>query len=102
MNFIDKGAHLIEGLVIANLDAEKKETFNIPDSAEGVVVVEIKSGSLAQKVGMSVGDLIVEVNRQKIGSVAEALKAKTKGKGKVLLLRVITERGSRFLALQVE
>ena len=69
---------------------------------EGVLIREIAPGSAAEKAGVRQGDVILEVNRHKAGSVADvqAEAKKREGSGPLLLL---LKRGeaSLFAALNV-
>jgi serine protease Do len=71
------------------------------DRAEGVIVVTVQPGSSADDAGIERGDVIVEINRSRVGTVSEYndLLAKT-GKGKSLLFRINRGPGSLFLAMK--
>jgi serine protease Do len=77
------------GLKIADLDSREAGKFKSQET-EGVVVLDVKSGSPADNAGVVPGDVIVEVNRQKVKDLGEFQKI-TKGlKGDCL---VATLRG---------
>jgi Do/DeqQ family serine protease len=54
------------GMKIANISPALAEELRLDASAEGVVVLEIASGSLAQNLGFQRGDVIAAVNNEKI------------------------------------
>jgi serine protease Do len=58
------------GLAVQELTPDIADSLGAPD-AQGVVVSEVEEGSLADEVGMRRGDLILEVNQQKITTVQE-------------------------------
>ena len=53
------------GLSVKNIPAAKAQAMNLP-KGEGVQVVDVKPGSFADTVGLSRGDVILQVNRQNI------------------------------------
>jgi Do/DeqQ family serine protease len=54
------------GMKIANISPALADELRLDTSAEGVVVLEIASGSLAQSLGFQPGDVIAAVNDEKI------------------------------------
>ena len=54
------------GAKIANLSPALADELRLDTSAEGVVILEIATGSLAQSVGFQRGDIIAQVNNEKI------------------------------------
>lgn len=90
--------------------AEKKEWFGLrvvpitPEiakqldlaKAEGVVVEGVEAGSPAQDVGLRKGDVILEVNRQKIQNETDYRKVMEKVKPDQGALLLVNRRGSTF------
>jgi S1-C subfamily serine protease len=54
------------GMKIANISPALADELRLDASAEGVVVLEIAVGSLAQSLGFQRGDVIAQVNNEKI------------------------------------
>ncbi len=77
------------GMTVADLDSNQARKFNL-QSNEGVVVVDVKPGSSADSAGVVAGDLIIEVNRQKVKDMADFQKITSSLKGDCL---VATLRG---------
>ena len=77
--------------------ARERETTG----AEGVLVAGVAPDSPAAEAGIKAGDIVLQVNRSPVGSVAALRKAVEKTpSGKPLLLLVRTsEGGDRFAAL---
>lgn len=53
------------GLSVKNIPAAKAQSLNLP-KGQGVQVVDVKPGSFADSVGLSRGDIILQLNRQNI------------------------------------
>jgi len=74
------------GFAIKSLDEETRRTREVKN---GVLVTEVQPMSEAAKRGLLEGDIILEIDRQKINSVSEVSKIlKTKKAGSALMLRV--------------
>lgn len=55
------------GVMVRELTPEMADRLNVP-SGQGVVVQEIKPGSFADDVGLTRGDVILEINKQKVNN----------------------------------
>ncbi len=58
------------GVSISDFNAETARAYGV-DNGEGALVQEVTPGSAAEKAGVKVGDVIVEVDGKKIRSAAE-------------------------------
>ncbi|OGQ14091.1 MAG: hypothetical protein A3B70_05510 [Deltaproteobacteria bacterium RIFCSPHIGHO2_02_FULL_40_11] len=73
------------------------------DVNEGVVIVQINSDSIAEKAGFEKGDVVIEVNRQKIRNTKDFLKvADELKKGKSYLFRVYRDGAYQLLIVKIE
>ena len=90
--------------------AEKKDWFGLrvkpitPEMAkqlglsraEGVIIDEVEPGSAAQEVGLRKGDVVLEVNRQRIQNESDYQKAMEKTKPEQGVLLLVNRKGSTF------
>ena len=60
------------GLTMGPLTADIARRLRIPADTEGVLVTAVEQGSPAFRAGLLRGDVILEVNRQPVGTPAEA------------------------------
>lgn len=58
------------GITVVPNSPEFSEEHNLSESG-GVVVVSVERGSRGQRTGLRAGDVILEINRQKINSIAD-------------------------------
>jgi serine protease Do len=89
------------GLTVQNLTPELARRFGVDPGERGVIITDIKGGSVAADGGLRPGDLIKEVNRQKIQNLRDYNQATRKMKrGEGLLL--LTKRGDKtfYVALR--
>jgi len=63
------GRHPLSGAKVANLSPAVAQELGMEDSNGGVVVIEVKRGSNAGRLGLRRGDIIVGVNNEKISTV---------------------------------
>ncbi len=58
------------GITVQNITPDLADRMGIP-SGKGVIVQEVKPGSFADDVGLSRGDVILEINKQPVNNVAD-------------------------------
>jgi len=88
------------GLSLQKLTPELAERFGYDDDA-GVLVASVKSGSLAERAGITRGSLILEIDRQRITTVKQAKKL-LKSKKKTHLFLIQQGQGTRYIAIRVK
>jgi serine protease Do len=88
------------GLEVQNLTPALAQQFRLRDN-QGVVVVQVESGSPAADANIRPGDLILEVNGVVVGTVKEYREAVAKVK-KDTVARFLVKRAGRTLYLTVE
>ena len=101
-----KGLDLKElNVTINNISPLLRETYNIPEDVNGVVVIAVKPGSDAALKGLTPGDVLVEVNQEEVKDTASVQKivSSVKGEGKQSVLMLVDNQGQgdvRFVALK--
>ena len=92
-------------MTLSNLGREVAEQFDIDQSVNGVVIVDVKAGSVAEEKGLKKGDVIIQVNRIKISSTDELYKLNEEAKkaNKTSILMLILRNGMRrFIGLPTQ
>jgi serine protease Do len=94
------------GMAIAALDDEKRKSFGIAESVEGVVVTDVTAGSLAAEKGVKPGEVIVEVAQdfvetpRDVTARMEALKAEGRRNAHIM---IADKSGNlRFVAIPLD
>lgn len=59
------------GMSVQDLDAQVRRLYNIPESVTGVVVMSVKSVSPAGEANINEGDVITEVQGQRVSNLSE-------------------------------
>ncbi len=65
------GQSPLRGATLANLSPDLADELQLPSDRTGVVIKSIKDGSTAQQIGMVVGDIILELNREPAADAAQ-------------------------------
>jgi serine protease Do len=87
------------GLRLAPLDSQVRQQFDIEANVDrGAVIVDIAPGSPAARAGLRPGDVIVEVNRQRVEGPRDASSAISKSEGNILL-RVARGGGAIYVVI---
>lgn len=95
------------GLRLGTLGAMERRNFGIPEATKGILVMDVDPNSEAAEKGIQPGDVILEVNQQKLATPDALLemvaKAKKAGKSSLLLLLDMGGKGDvRFVALRLK
>jgi serine protease Do len=78
----------LDGVEVADLDAQARREADIPGNIRGALVSKVDQDSNAAEAGLRAGDVISEIERQRVGSADEAVAASEKAKGDRILLRI--------------
>jgi serine protease Do len=89
------------GLTVQRVTPQMAESLGL-ERAEGLVVTAVEPGSPGEEAGLRRGDVILEVDRKAVKTVAEYRKAVEEGrkKGKGILFLVRRGESTLFLALK--
>ncbi|MEM1294782.1 MAG: PDZ domain-containing protein, partial [Verrucomicrobiota bacterium] len=90
----------LPGVEVASLTEDARNRVNLPRGMNGVVVTSVNPSSNAASAGLRNGDVVVGVNRQEVSSPADAANASKNAAGRVIVLRVFNQSGSRFMAVE--
>jgi serine protease Do len=93
------------GLKVSKLSPELRKQFSLPDTAKGIVITEVPQNSPAAGQALRPGDLLTGVGHDPVTTTDELqqkLTALRKVGHKNVLIRVVREGNSRFVALPLE
>ncbi len=91
------GSHPLEGARAANIEPGIADDLGLEEQ-QGVMLVAVRPQSTAAKLGFQTGDVVLQVGRDRIGSVRHLdLALKDYRRGDLVLVR----RGTRVLRLQL-
>lgn len=94
------------GMMLEDLTKESRESAGVASDVEGVLIVEVEKGSKAEDKGLKAGDVIVDINQERVKNpkdVSDRLKALKKQGRKNALLMVQPKDGAiGFVVLQID
>ena len=90
----------IQGVEVTDIDSRARSQLDLDSDVRGALVTNVERDSPAFSGGLRPGDVIVEVNRQKIRSAREFSEISRKSADRSILLRVWSRGGSRYLVIE--
>lgn len=81
------------GITVRDLTPDMADRLNVP-SGQGVVVQDVKPGSFADDVGLTRGDVILEINKQKVNSQQDFDRIQTTLKSGQDVVFLVRQRGA--------
>lgn len=89
----------LNGVAVGELDPQTRQEFDVPAKIKGALVTSVDPDSPAAAAGLQPGDVIQEINRQPVKTADDAVKLTESTETKKTLLRVWSQRGSRFVVV---
>ena len=95
----------LDGVEVMDLDGRTRRRFDLPTDVQGALVTNVDPDSKSAEAGLRPGDIILEINRQRIQSADEAVAMSERISGERVLLRVWsrgagTLGGTRYVVVE--
>jgi serine protease Do len=92
----------MRGVQVQELTDDIRQQIGVPSDTKGVVVSDVADGSPAADTGLQRGDVIAQINRQDVNSVADYQRI-IGSIGKQTLVLLVNRKGNTtFLVVQPE
>lgn len=91
---------VLEGVAVTDLTAQLRRQLGLPPGVAGVAVSAVRPGTPAAEAGLRRGDVIQEVNRRAVTSVAEYERAIRQAGREPVLLLINREGNTMFLVVE--
>jgi serine protease Do len=89
------------GVAVTDITDDIRTALNLPKDVQGAVIAEVDADSSAGKAGLHEGDVIQEVNKQRVKSAKDLVAASKKLKrNEKILIRVYSQGRSGYVALE--
>lgn len=88
------------GLVVENLTPQIRQSYRIPSDFNGVIVSKVADSSVAQKAGIEVGDIIVQIEDIKINEVKDFNTAMKRYSGKTKRILLYQSNGLNTIVIK--
>jgi serine protease Do len=92
----------LQGVEVGDVGRPERRQFEIPTDVNGALVVKVEADSAAYEAGLREGDVILELNQQKIRNADDAVTLSKKVKEKSVLLRIWSKGMKRYLVVDEE
>ncbi len=93
---------LLRGITVDDLNAERRQRFNIPPDIEGAVVIGIEADSPAMDSGLRFGDVILEINKAEVRNADDAITVSDELEEVDNVLIYVWRQGSRKFIMVAE
>ena len=94
-----QGRQPFAGTTVANLSPALADELGIDGQSRGVIVTQVRQGTIAQRLGISPGDIVLKVNDTDIASV-ETLRRAVERERPTWKLSI--KRGEKVMNVQVQ
>ena len=84
------------GVSVGDLTDDVRQQMQIPENVKGVAVESVRPASPAEDAGLAPGDVILELNRQPVGSADKFVSAVKASANKDMLLLVWSHGGASY------
>ncbi len=88
--------NIFADIMVEDLTPDIARQLNLPKAAKGVVVAGVERGSAAEEAGLKRGDVIEEINKQRINNAKDYRRIASKIKKGESVLLLINRRGNTF------
>jgi serine protease Do len=95
----DTSSDTLNGVSVSDIDTQAKEQLKLPETVKGAVVTGVDQDSVAFEAGLRPGDVIEEINHKPVTNGDDAVKLTEHVKEKVVLLKIWSKGGSRYLVV---
>jgi serine protease Do len=89
--------NLLKGVQVQDLTPEIRKELNIPKQVNGVIVSNVEGGSVAEGI-LTRGDIVLEIDKNRIGSLKDYEKAASAIKSGESILLLVFRNGTTFYA----
>jgi serine protease Do len=89
------------GIQVADLSPERAQQFGLDQDESGVIVLDVENGSRADKAGLRVGDIVKEIEHNKIANLEAYRKVMQKLDDKKEIRMLIQRRNEGFQAIKI-
>ncbi|HYE04578.1 MAG TPA: Do family serine endopeptidase [Planctomycetota bacterium] len=88
------------GLGLGDVDDRARAELDIPAKVDGALISQVRPGSPAAEVGLKPGEVITEIDREKVGSAEDCAEMLRERKDRDVILRVWSKAGSRYVVIE--
>lgn len=95
-NSMDMSDSALSGITVMDINAAIAKQLGIDRDEKGVVIVKVEHGSSAEDAGLRKGDVVQEIDRQRINGLNDFNKATSKMRTEDTVLLFVNRSGRKF------
>ena len=95
-NSMDMSDSALSGITVMDINAAVAKQLGIDRDEKGVVIVKVEHGSSAEDAGLRKGDVVQEIDRQRINGLNDFNKATSKIRTEDTVLLFVNRSGRKF------
>jgi serine protease Do len=95
----DRDQGVLNGVAVGDLDQDTRQQASVPQNIEGAVITNVDPDSAAARAGLQPGDVILEINRQRVHNAQDAVDLSAKAASKKTLLKLWTRGSTVFVVV---
>ncbi len=92
-------ANPLEGVTLEDLSSRWRDQFEIPAEIRGALVLKADPDSAAYEAGLRAGDVLLEINRQKVRDANDAVEVARNARSDRMLMRVWSRGGTHYIVV---
>jgi serine protease Do len=92
-------AGVLNGVAVEDLTPDARREMHLPNRLKGAVISEVAPDSASARAGLSAGDVILEINRQRVNSAEDAINFSAKAENKKTLLKLWSHGATIFVVV---
>jgi serine protease Do len=89
----------LNGVAVDDLNPRARRELDLPADMRGALITGVDSDSAAAESGLKAGDVILEINREKVATAADAVRLTEHAADKTTLLKVWSKGGQHFVVV---
>jgi len=93
------------GLTLSEMTEQTRQQYELSDTLEGVVIVDVENNSQAAKTGLQAGDVIMMVNQNQVSRVEDVVREvekATNAERKRVLLFINSKGTQQFVTVKID
>jgi len=90
---------VLNGVAVEDLTPDARREMNLPPRLKGAVVSDVAPDSASARAGVSAGDVILEINHQRVASAEDAINLSAKAESKKTLLKLWSRGATIFVVV---
>jgi len=90
---------VLNGVGVEDITAEARRELRLPQRLQGAVITDVAPDSAAARAGVNPGDVILEINRQRVENAEDAVKLSEVAEGKKTLLKLWSRGATIFVVV---